>query len=209
MWSSNRGNSAHEQLKQNHSRYMLGAAFAALVVTGLGAVFSPPYVEAPYELPERPMEPVPPIAPTYVKPEVKPFADPEPVFRSFEIDPLALDNETISDMVIFQLPPIQAAKKCEQYIPILEVNPTLLHFKEAAYPEIARKMEAEGVVEIKILVDKNGQVVQASILKSNVIEALEIAAVTAARECLFVPARQNKTPIKSWVIISYSFTLDR
>ena len=209
MWSSNWRNSAHEQLKQNHSRYMLCAAFAALALTGLGAVFSPPYVETPYELPEEPMKPVPPYQPIFEPPDVQPFVDPEPVSRTFEIDPFAPDNETISDTGIFQLPPIQASKKCRSYIPLPEVNPTLLHFEEAAYPEIARMMEAEGVVEIKILVDSNGKVIQAVVQKSNVIEALEVAAVTAARHCLFVPAKQNNKPVKSWVMISYSFTLDR
>ena len=58
MWAPNWYESAHEQLKLKYGKYMFFSALLALVITGMGAAFAPPYVPSPYQLRERKVEAV-------------------------------------------------------------------------------------------------------------------------------------------------------
>jgi TonB family protein len=52
-------------------------------------------------------------------------------------------------------------------------------------------------------------VAEAQILKSSGNDALDEAALTAARQARFTPARQKDMPVKVWVSIPFNFYLKR
>jgi protein TonB len=80
--------------------------------------------------------------------------------------------------------------------------------KEApVYPDIARTAGAEGNVMVEVTIDKNGRVIDARVVKSDTIPALEAAAKEAAMKWLFTPAKQREIPVKAKIVIPFEFSL--
>ena len=72
------------------------------------------------------------------------------------------------------------------------------------YPDIARKMGAEGVVRLKVLIREDGEIGGVEIVES-ANPLLVDAAVTALRQSLFSPARKGGQPCCGTLIIPYMF----
>jgi len=87
----------------------------------------------------------------------------------------------------------------------VQEKPVLLKQALPHYPEIARKVGVEGIVVVKVLIDKKGNVEKAEIFKS--VPALDDAALKAAKKCTFKPAKQRLKPVKVWMKIPYKFKL--
>jgi len=77
---------------------------------------------------------------------------------------------------------------------------------EPEYPELARKAGIEGRVYIKILVDKEGKVRDAILLRG-VGAGLDEAALEAVRQWVYTPAIQNNRPVAVWVAQPIDFSL--
>ena len=73
------------------------------------------------------------------------------------------------------------------------------------YPEAARLLGVEGIVEVQILVDENGEVTKASALSGDVLFT-ELAA-EAARKAKFSRAKLSPDPAKIYGVINYTFNL--
>jgi len=86
-------------------------------------------------------------------------------------------------------------------------QPQLLRFSQPAYPDSVRRELIEGVVIIRVLVGARGQVESAEVSQSLHPE-LDAAALAAARQCQFLPARQAGLPVRAWMAIPFSFRLD-
>ncbi|MCP4247324.1 MAG: TonB family protein, partial [bacterium] len=56
--------------------------------------------------------------------------------------------------------------------------------------------------------DKEGKVVDATVVASDVTPAMERAALAAARKCTFKPAEQQGKPVKVAVVIPFEFRLN-
>ncbi len=102
----------------------------------------------------------------------------------------------------------------EDYLPspdefvAVEEQPVLLHKVQPKYPEIARKAGIEGSVWVKVLVDKDGKVRDAIIVKESGANAgFEEAALAAAKQSVWKPAMQNKQPVALWVAYEVKFQL--
>lgn len=109
---------------------------------------------------------------------------------------------------------IQVDIPLEEYLPApdefvaVEEQPVLLQKVQPEYPEIARKAGIEGSVWVKVLVDKNGKVRDAIILKESGANAgFEEAALEAAKQGVWKPAMQNKQPVALWVAYEVKFQL--
>lgn len=74
------------------------------------------------------------------------------------------------------------------------------------YPDIAKKAGIEGTVILHLLIDENGKVLKAKILKS-LVEDLDDAAIKAAYDATFYPAKQRDKPVKVWVSMPFTFKL--
>ncbi len=84
--------------------------------------------------------------------------------------------------------------------------PALNYFKKTVYPEEAQKMRIEGEVLIEILVGVDGSAESVKV-KESTDPIFNDAALTAAKDCRFKPAKRNNNPIKCRVAIPYHFKL--
>ena len=75
------------------------------------------------------------------------------------------------------------------------------------YPQKARRMNVEGRVDVRILVDSSGQVKQCNIHRANPTGYFEDAALTAARKTRFIPGKVRGQPVNTVVIVPFVFAL--
>jgi TonB family protein len=91
------------------------------------------------------------------------------------------------------------------FIPV-EKEPTLISKAKPSYPELAKSARIEGSVWIKVLVEKDGKVKKAVVIKSDA-EVFNDEAEKAAQRCTFDPAQMNGQNVACWATISYNFKL--
>lgn len=89
-----------------------------------------------------------------------------------------------------------------------EIGAELIYAPKPDYPRQARLAGMEASVYIQMLVDENGNVINAVIGKESRSKAgFDEAALRAARKCKFKPAIQNGMPVKQWVGFTFDFEL--
>lgn len=96
----------------------------------------------------------------------------------------------------------------DEFVPV-EVQPEMIKEKRPDYPIKARDNGIEGIVLMKVLVGKKGDVLKSQVAKSSGNEQLDAAALKAASKYKFKPALQNGMPIACWTIYRVSFNLDK
>ena len=92
------------------------------------------------------------------------------------------------------------------FIPV-EKPPQLVKEVLPVYPEIARRSGVEGVVWVKVLIDKNGKPKKAVVIKENANGILDQAAIDATMQHLFTPAVMNGGAVQVWVALKFRFQL--
>ncbi len=88
----------------------------------------------------------------------------------------------------------------KQPVPVKQISPE--------YPEIAKRAGVQGTVWVKCLVDKEGKVKKAVIMKSDA-EIFNDPAIAAALQWVFTPAIMNNGPVAVWAAIPFRFTLNK
>lgn len=76
------------------------------------------------------------------------------------------------------------------------------------YPPLARRMQEEGKVLLRVRVSPAGQPQEVQLHQSSGSERLDAAAQKAVSQWRFVPARQGDDTIESWVIVPIVFKLE-
>jgi TonB family protein len=89
----------------------------------------------------------------------------------------------------------------------LEVKPQPITIPTPIYPEIARKGGIEGDVVTHALVELDGSISGAYILKTSGHEYLDLAALQASLEATFTSAQYNGRKVRVWVSIPIRFKL--
>ena len=89
----------------------------------------------------------------------------------------------------------------------VEVKPKPVHIPTPKYPELARKAGIEGNTVVKALVNIDGTVMDVKILKSSGNQMLDQAALVAAKQSKFTPAKQRDKFVRVWVSIPIKFRL--
>ena len=92
----------------------------------------------------------------------------------------------------------------DEYVAVEEM-PALINLPRPEYPEIARNAGVDGVVVLKILVGKNGDVDKVIYVSGP--EMLKQSAIDAAMQAKFKPALQQHRPVAVWVQIPIEFSL--
>ena len=87
------------------------------------------------------------------------------------------------------------------------LNGRALSLPTPVYPDIARRMRTEGVVQVEVVVDENGKVVSARALSGPGM--LRDAAVKAASLAHFSPTKLSGLPVKVTGMINYNFTVPK
>ncbi len=93
------------------------------------------------------------------------------------------------------------------FVPV-EKQPVIVKMVTPEYPEFAKRIGAEGVVWVKILVDKEGKAKKTVILKSD-NEVFNESAQKAAMQYVFTPAVMNNGPVAVWVSQPFRFKLTK
>ena len=105
-------------------------------------------------------------------------------------------------------PPVNSAPK-----PLLKpvsggvLNGSAISLPTPAYPDVARKMRASGVVVVDVVIDENGKVISARAISGNSI--LREVAVQAAYRARFSPTKLSGLPMKVAGLIHYKFALSQ
>ena len=122
-----------------------------------------------------------------------------------------LDDVTIENTVIdfreiatdITAPPDDPDEIFEFYA--VSEKPELIKMVQPKYSSLAIAANIEGTVTVKVLIDSKGNVERAEILKS--IPMLDEAAITAAMQCKFKPAKQRDKFVKVWMSVPFKFNL--
>jgi len=101
----------------------------------------------------------------------------------------------------------QDKKSVRDSTPLDEV-PLLVWNKKPEYPASALKDKAEGLVETKLYIDKLGAVSKVEITQSSGRQDLDNAALEAARQYKFTPAKMNGAAVNSWVSVPFQFRMN-
>ncbi len=73
------------------------------------------------------------------------------------------------------------------------------------YPPVAKAAKASGAVQVQILVNETGEVIEASVISGHPL--LRDAALQAARQWQFKPIELSGRPVKAQGILTFNFTL--
>lgn len=154
-------------------------------------------------IPETSQRARPPSAP---RPSV-PLAvegDEVPDDVTIEITDLNLDNLPIN----LNLGPVGAIGTTDEPMDISEIDykPHPIRIAAPEYPKKARRSKIEGIVVVRVLVGKNGDVEKVEIINGPGIFQKE--AVSAAYQFRFRPGKHEGERRKVWMIMPISFTLN-
>jgi protein TonB len=84
-------------------------------------------------------------------------------------------------------------------------KPELIYKVQPSYPDLARRANIEGTVVVTVTIGKDGRVEDAVIFKS--IPMLDNAALEAAKQCRFKPAKQRDKTVRVKMYMPFQFTL--
>jgi len=101
------------------------------------------------------------------------------------------------------IPQIQDVEEDDIFICVFSEKPTIIKFVQPQYPDTAKSRKIEGMVVVKVLIDTLGNVEKTEIIKS--IPELDQAALDAAKQCKFSPAKQRNRLVKMWMTIPFRF----
>jgi protein TonB len=200
----------NQKFKLGYNRYLRNAFYITLVAHVLMFYFTPTFTFKPYvlreeyfeaiDLPEQFELPPPPkeIAAPAVPIEA---AEGEEVDEDAEIAPTTF--ERIEDVPPPPPPPSEQASEFYAF----DEAPVLIKFVNPKYPDLARQAGIEGVVLINVLVAEDGKVLSASVIRSDVTPAMEKAAIEAAKQFVFKPAKQRTVPVKARMAVPIRFKL--
>ncbi len=84
------------------------------------------------------------------------------------------------------------------------VNGRASHLPKPAYPQAAIVMNAQGKVDVQVLIDESGKVISAKAISGHPL--LKDAAVRSAWSARFTPTKLSNVPVKVTGVIVYNFT---
>jgi TonB family protein len=85
------------------------------------------------------------------------------------------------------------------------VKPQVAGMPDPRYPAAARRMNKAAQVDLKVLVDERGNVIQAESLGGRVGFGFDEAAMEAARRSTFHPATKDGVRVKMWTMLRVTF----
>lgn len=185
------------------------SAVAALLIVTLMFQFLPheTSVQA-YQL-KKSIETITEALPPTLEEMAKPAEAPKPA----TVPVAAASNDVDVATTIDPTNVIEVVRKTEETdIPVVpfwkvEVKPQPINIPVPTYPDMARTAGIEGQAVVEALVDVDGSVADARILKPSGNASLDQAAIDAAMRSKFSPAKQRDKAVRVWVSIPFRFTL--
>ncbi len=93
-----------------------------------------------------------------------------------------------------------------RFMPV-EVFPVCTYQPAPAYPEMASQAGVEGNVTLWLYIRADGTVADVQLYNSSGVGSLDQAALAAARNTRWTPARNNNVPVGVWTSLTYRFVL--
>lgn len=202
-------------MKRDHKRmygvYVRVGMFSSLVIFILLFSFVPYTPPKPYELKKEIVTMVEEISAQIDKYEEPPPVERPKVAVEAESEVAEEAVETIAatefkEDIIRTMPTGPEIEIVPYYK--VEVKPKPVNIPVPQYPELARKAGIEGNAVVKALVDIDGSILNVKILKSSGNQMLDQAALVAAKNAKFTPARQRDKYVRVWVSIPIKFKLN-
>ncbi len=201
---------ANQKFKAGYNRYLRNALYATLVLHFVGIYFSPPFEFKPYVLKEQEFIAIDtaedfelPPPPKEIDQPVVPIAaeEGEEVDEETEIAPTSFDR--IENLPPPPPPPSESSSEFYAF----DEPPQLIRYVPPSYPALARQAGIEGTVLLRVVVGTDGKVESATVIQSDVTPAMEKAAMAAARQFLFKPAKQRTVPVRASMAVPIRFKL--
>lgn len=203
--------SEHYRLRGTYYKVLALGAVIAIILHIIAAIVSPPYKPRPYQLREQVFQTIEIPDEIVIPPPPAEVARPE-IPQEAEISEEADVEETIAPTTYDPFaPPVVPQAPVEDEAEVFvafDTPPEVVHSVPPTYPELARQAEAEGTVNLLVTIDETGRVLDAVVQASNTIPALEQAAIEAAKQWLFKPAKQREKPVKVRIVIPFNFKLE-
>lgn len=207
--------SAHAQFKSRYTRNLEVCLGAGILFHLLVVMLFPPLQVAPFRLPPPPGIIVIDLEPIHEFDFPKPPPDiPRPptpdmmgqINSISEIFPVLAPEVPMNP---FPEPtgPGTAGKSTVSRASTQE--PKILKRAVPVYPSLAREAGAEGTVLVEVVIDPTGRVINARVVKSDTVPSLKRAALDAAYQFLFAPARQHHRAISVRLVIPFHFRLNQ
>ena len=114
-------------------------------------------------------------------------------------------QEAIRVMLDSEPPPSPGPKPILKPVSGGVLNGTAVYLPPPAYPDAAKRMRAQGIVVVDVILDESGKVVAANATSGPQI--LREAAVQAALKAKFSPTKLSGQPVKVSGVINYKFAL--
>ena len=89
----------------------------------------------------------------------------------------------------------------------VEELPTVIRSVVPDYPPIAKDAGVEGLVMVKVLVGRDGRVLDTRLVEKFQVPMLNAAALEAARKWVFTPGLASGRPVICWATIPFRFRL--
>jgi protein TonB len=126
---------------------------------------------------------------------------------SHDVAPVVAGKGGDAEVGLYIPPEDVAEPKPDEFVAV-QHEPVSVKQVVPVYPELARKINLEGRVFVKALIDKEGRVKKTIIVKSDA-DIFNEAAMNAAMQFVFTPAIQNDRAIPVWVMIPFHFRLNK
>ena len=114
-------------------------------------------------------------------------------------------QEAIRVMLDSEPPPTPGPKPILKPVSGGVLNGTAVFLPPPVYPDAAKRMRAQGIVTVDVILDETGKVVAANATSGPAI--LREAAVQAALKAKFSPTKLSGQPVKVSGVINYKFAL--
>jgi protein TonB len=204
-------------LRSKYSRYVKISLIISLAAVIIAFKLSPDSTKVePYKEKQDPPIPLQPEINTTQKPDIPPPPKtPEPVDPTSNEDLIEIDfDETVWTETDLVPPPPPPPAKIPDEIPIFvwsEVMPEpvgglLAIQQKVTYTEIAKRIGLEGKIIVEAVVDENGNVIDAKVLKG-LGGGLDEESLHAVQMTKFSPGLQRGKPVRVRIKIPVKFVL--
>lgn len=150
-----------------------------------------------------------PLAPKPRKPSIVSTPEPAPAPVSATSQPQSSQTQTTSSSPSPAASRVNNSKQGTETFTEARYQPNYRNNPAPEYPRIARKRGWEGTVLLLIQVTPEGHSASVRVHRTSGHDALDNAAVEAARTWTFIPAKHGETPVASSVIVPIRFSLSK
>jgi protein TonB len=199
---------ANDHFKQQYARTLRWSLLFALTALILAVWLLPEYRPVPYTLTSEALvvEDLDVLEATVLPPpERRQLAVPD-IVPAAPDDPAIRDDIPWPEFLLDVSPTADPEPMADPAFHASSTKPRLLRGAVADYPEMARLAGMQGLVLVKVLVDRDGRVSQVVLLKG-VHPLLDRPALVAARQLVFTPGTQRDMPVPCWVAVPFRFAL--